>query len=211
MSGMTLLRRVVATTILSDDGDTDFWTPQELTEPAFYVSKVAAVDGYPGLGSALLDWCGWQAARRGGELLRLDAWRTNPDLHRYYLTRGFRHVRTVEVPGRNSGALFERPARNVITDSMREHGLADPSTVEVTMSDADDTIRLPANLRTHVEMVADEHGVPFEDAVVLIIGMGLTCRANHDRGIEEQIALSELLASITGGGDEGRAKRTASE
>jgi hypothetical protein len=60
-------------------------------------------------------------------------------------------------------------------------------------------------------MVADEYGVPFEEAVVLLIGMGLTCRANHDRGIDEQIALAELLASLGGGGDEGRAKRLASE
>ncbi|RIQ18272.1 GNAT family N-acetyltransferase [Jiangella rhizosphaerae] len=125
-------RPVVATTILSEVGDADFWTPAELADPAYYVSKIATVDGYTGLGSALLDWCGRQAARQGGELLRLDAWRTNPDLHAYYLARGFRHVRTVELPHRNSGALFERPARDTVTDAMRDYGLADPSPVEVT-------------------------------------------------------------------------------
>jgi hypothetical protein len=125
-------RRIVATTILSDDGDTDFWTPAELAEPAFYVSKIATVSGYPGLGSALLDWCGRETARRGGKLLRLDAWRTNSDLHRYYLARGFRHVRTVELPHRNSGALFERPARDVVTDAMQHHGLSDPSPIGAT-------------------------------------------------------------------------------
>jgi GNAT superfamily N-acetyltransferase len=116
---------VVATAILSGHGDRDFWTPDELAEPAYYVSKIATVDGYSGLGSALLDWCGREAARRGGALLRLDAWRTNFDLQKYYLAQGFRHVRTVELSHRNSGALFERTAHDVTTDAMRKHGLAD--------------------------------------------------------------------------------------
>lgn len=116
-------RDAVATTILSANGDKDFWTPDELTDPAYYVSKISTVSGYGGLGSALLDWCSREAARLNGELLRLDAWRTNFDLQNYYLTQGFRHVRTVKLAHRNSGALFERPARDVITGGMLKYGL----------------------------------------------------------------------------------------
>ncbi|MFF1819155.1 hypothetical protein ACFVWG_17780 [Kribbella sp. NPDC058245] len=114
----------IATTILNTNGDRDFWTPDELAGPAFYVSKISTVSGYGGLGTAVLDWCGRETARRGGELLRLDAWRTNLDLQKYYLSQGFRHVRTVELAHRNSGALFERPARDINTEAMLKYGLA---------------------------------------------------------------------------------------
>ncbi|MDX2974512.1 hypothetical protein [Kribbella solani] len=113
----------VATTILSPNGDRDFWTSEELADSAYYVSKIATASGYGGLGSAVLDWCGGQAARLGGRLLRLDAWRTNFDLQKYYLSQGFHHVRTVELGHRNSGALFERPARDVVTGAMLKYGL----------------------------------------------------------------------------------------
>lgn len=115
--------RAIATTILNANGDKDFWTSAELADSAYYVSKISTVSGYSGLGSAVLDWCGRQSARLGGELLRLDAWRTNLDLQRYYLSQGFRHVRTVELSHRNSGALFERPARDVVTGPMLKYGL----------------------------------------------------------------------------------------
>lgn len=117
----------VGTTILSTNGDTDFWTPSELADPACYVSKIATANGYGGLGSALLDWCGRETAQLGGKLLRLDAWRTNSDLHKYYLSQGFQHVRTVVLAHRNSGALFERPARDVTTEAMLKFGLTSPS------------------------------------------------------------------------------------
>ena len=41
--------------------------------------------------------------------LRLNAWTTNPALHRFYRSRGFQHVRTVAT--RISGARFQRPAQ----------------------------------------------------------------------------------------------------
>ncbi|MGZ0147646.1 hypothetical protein ACXJJ3_11300 [Kribbella sp. WER1] len=113
----------IATTILNTNGDRDFWTPDELTDSAYYVSKISTVSGYAGLGSAILDWCGRQTARLGGDLLRLDAWRTNFDLQKYYLSQGFRHVRTVELAHRNSGALFERAARDVVTGAMLKYEL----------------------------------------------------------------------------------------
>jgi hypothetical protein len=41
-------------------------------------------------------------------LIRLNCWSTNTRLHAYYIAHGFKHVRTADVPGRMSGALFQR-------------------------------------------------------------------------------------------------------
>ena len=68
------------------------------------------VDTLRALESALLDFAGEQAEAQGKPWVRLDCWRTNTALHAYYLARHFQHLRTVEVPGRGSGALFQRPA-----------------------------------------------------------------------------------------------------
>ncbi|WP_298323525.1 GNAT family N-acetyltransferase [Haloactinopolyspora sp.] len=112
---------IIATAILTPHGDRDFWTHAELAQPAFYVAKVATLGGHTGIGAAVLDWCGRQAAREGADLLRLDAWRTNTRLHHYYVSQGFSHVRTVTLAHRNSGALFERPAKDITTDAMHQH------------------------------------------------------------------------------------------
>ena len=79
------------------------------------------------LGAAMLDWAGRHAQRHGKPWVRLDAWRTNTALHRYYLDRGFHRVRTCELAWRGSGELFQRraavqlgvgadPAGRLITD-----------------------------------------------------------------------------------------------
>lgn len=62
------------------------------------------------IGARMLDWASFRAAQQGKELLRLDAWKTNPGLHRYYEGQGFTMVRLVDLPHRQSGALFERPS-----------------------------------------------------------------------------------------------------
>lgn len=93
--------------------DADFWTPQEYTVPAAYLSKLAVRLDRSGneLGSLLIDWARDYAYRRGCRAVRLDAWKTNTELQAYYTERGWKHVRTVDVPGRNSGSLFELPVR----------------------------------------------------------------------------------------------------
>ena len=102
----------VAVIAISSTGDTDFWTLEELAEPACYVSKAAVVRRRAGedLGALLLRWaCDW-AAGTGARLVRLDAWKTNQELHSYYRRQGWRYLRTVHAPNRNSGALFQRDA-----------------------------------------------------------------------------------------------------
>ncbi|MFB6807631.1 GNAT family N-acetyltransferase [Streptomyces sp. NPDC056387] len=102
----------VATITVDEHADPDFWTPSEASDPALYVHRMVVRRDVAGqdLGSAMLDWAGWKALQQGKQLLRLDAWRSNDELQRYYSNRGFVHVRTVEAADRSSGALFQRAA-----------------------------------------------------------------------------------------------------
>jgi hypothetical protein len=59
----------------------------------------------------MLDYAATIAEMRGASVLRLDCSRTNDRLHRYYHDHGFDRVAIVEVPGRKSGALFEKRIR----------------------------------------------------------------------------------------------------
>jgi GNAT superfamily N-acetyltransferase len=90
--------------------DPDFWTAADEPDDALYLYKfmIGSARRGTGLGDHLLDWACEQAQDQGKRWLRLDCWRENTALQRYYLRRGFAHVRTVVVPGRGSGALFQR-------------------------------------------------------------------------------------------------------
>lgn len=103
---------VVAFLILDDYADPEFRTPDDEPDSGLYVHSMLVSRRHAGqdLGGRLLDWAGDQAARAGKTWLRLDAWRTNTKLHSYYLRHGFTHLRTVALPHRGSGALFQRPA-----------------------------------------------------------------------------------------------------
>jgi GNAT superfamily N-acetyltransferase len=111
----------IATITLVADGDPDFWTPEELRERAIYVSKMATeIDRHgEGIGALMIRWVQDRAARLGFSIVRWDAWRSNPQLQEYYRSIGARHVRTVDVEGRWSGALFEVPAK--LDDALPEH------------------------------------------------------------------------------------------
>jgi hypothetical protein len=95
---------------LTAEADPDFWTPAEAAEGALYVSGLAVDRARAGLGALMLRWAADHADQLGWRWLRLDARRDNAGLHRYYLERGWRHLRTVTAPGRFSGALFQIPA-----------------------------------------------------------------------------------------------------
>ncbi|MCT9934026.1 GNAT family N-acetyltransferase [Planotetraspora sp. A-T 1434] len=101
-----------ATVALDGHADPEFWTGSDHPGDALYVHKLAVSRAYSGqgLGEALLDWAGLRAAAEGRRLLRLDCSKDNARLQAYYRTLGFRHVRTVDLPHRASGALFERSA-----------------------------------------------------------------------------------------------------
>jgi len=100
---------LVATITVEERGDPDFWTVDELAEPALYVSKLAVSRMYAGqsIGYLLLEWVRDRAYRRKANWIRLDAWRTNKELHAYYFRHGWEFVRDVDNPHRESGTLFQ--------------------------------------------------------------------------------------------------------
>ncbi|QFY05593.1 GNAT family N-acetyltransferase [Nonomuraea phyllanthi] len=111
---------VIATVTLNTRPDLDFWNPDR-DGPALYLYKLLLARDRAGesLGADIVNWSVNQAALRGFPWLRLDVWRNNHGLQRYYLDQGFEHVRTVEVPGRDSGACFQRravptPVENIV-------------------------------------------------------------------------------------------------
>jgi ribosomal protein S18 acetylase RimI-like enzyme len=109
--------------VLDDDGNTiasltlngpdpDFWTSDDDPDTALYLYKfmIGPSGRGTGLGEAMLDWASGQAQARGKAWLRLDCWRTNITLQNYYARRGFQLLRIIQAPGRNSGALMQRPS-----------------------------------------------------------------------------------------------------
>jgi GNAT superfamily N-acetyltransferase len=104
--------RVIGTITIDDCADEEFWRPEDDPDNALYLHRMVTIRRVAGreIGSSLLDWASRRAAALGKRWIRLDAWRSNADLQRYYADRGFEHVRTVAVPHRRSGALFQRKA-----------------------------------------------------------------------------------------------------
>jgi len=106
----------VGTVTLDDDADPELWTPLDKPGQALYLHRLVVRSKLRGrdLGSAIVDWASVRAQSLGKAWLRLDAWTTNDQLHRYYLDRGFRLVRIVPGASSGSGAAFEREAGKVL-------------------------------------------------------------------------------------------------
>lgn len=102
----------IATLQVDAHADPEFWTAEDEPADALYVHRMAVSRQFAGagIGSTLLDWAAERAAAAGKTWLRLDAWKDNPGLHRYYEAEGFSLVRVIDLPHRGSGALFQRPA-----------------------------------------------------------------------------------------------------
>ncbi|MFF7990280.1 GNAT family N-acetyltransferase [Kitasatospora xanthocidica] len=100
----------VGTLTVDEQADPEFWQADDEPETALYVHRMAIARSVAGqaVGARMLDWAVTRAEAAGKSRLRLDAWKTNPALHRYYQGQGFTLLRTVDLPHRQSGALFER-------------------------------------------------------------------------------------------------------
>jgi GNAT superfamily N-acetyltransferase len=103
--------RTVGTITVESQAD-PYWLPSDDPDDALYIHRMVVDDGARGseLGSALLDWAARRAMQAGRSWLRLDAWKSNLALHKYYLDRGFSLVRIDDNPSDPSGACFQRPA-----------------------------------------------------------------------------------------------------
>ncbi|MER7938820.1 MULTISPECIES: GNAT family N-acetyltransferase [unclassified Streptomyces] len=105
-------------TVSRGPADRDFWRDEDRPETAFYLYKLITARSVAGtgLGSLVLDWACRVAATEGREWLRIDCWRTNTRLQRYYERLGFEHVRTEAPAHRRSGWLAQRSTA-LITNS----------------------------------------------------------------------------------------------
>jgi hypothetical protein len=68
----------------------------------------------------MLEWSVHYAARAQLQAVRVDVWRTAHKLHRWYRQHGWTTVRTVELPHRKSGTLFERAATRILLPNVCE-------------------------------------------------------------------------------------------
>ncbi|WP_392965535.1 GNAT family N-acetyltransferase [Streptomyces sp. LN245] len=99
----------IATFQVDDFADPEFWTPDDEPKNALYMHRMAVSRrAAGGIGGTILDWASARAAAQGKQWLRLDAWKDNEELHRYYKGASFTLVRIVDLPHRRSGALFQR-------------------------------------------------------------------------------------------------------
>src|SRR5262245_14135997 len=100
---------VVATITVDRDADPALWLPDDRPAEALYLHRMITEPAAKGveLGSALIDWSARCAVNAGCKWIRLDAWRSNLGLWRYYVNRGFELVRVVPDPS-GSGACFQR-------------------------------------------------------------------------------------------------------
>lgn len=109
---------IVATASLNADADADFWGWLEPAHQAtaLYLGKMIVRRDHAGrkIGESIMNWACGRVADAGRTWLRLDVRRDNRRLQRYYLARGFTHLRTV-VPGpprvTESGWLGQRHSR----------------------------------------------------------------------------------------------------
>jgi GNAT superfamily N-acetyltransferase len=85
------------------------WPEHERHRPALYVRRIVVGRSYAGrsLGAAMINWAG-DVARRdyGTELIRIDVWTTNLELHAYYEGQGF-----TRRPGRYPSELADYPSQ----------------------------------------------------------------------------------------------------
>lgn len=101
---------VIATFTLTYQADPELW--HDLPEDAGYIRRLVVDRHHAGhdVGGQLLNHAEQLVAATGRHWLRLDCAKHNARLHDYYRARGFTHLHTIDLPHRQSGALFQRPA-----------------------------------------------------------------------------------------------------
>jgi len=102
---------LVATITVDQHADPALWFPEDHPDDALYLHRMITNQSARGneIGSALIDWASRLAVRNKLKWIRLDAWRSNRALWKYYTDRKFELVRVVDDPS-GSGACFQRDA-----------------------------------------------------------------------------------------------------
>lgn len=102
----------VGTITINEYADPEFWNSGDSPDNALYGHRMIVRQHARGqrIGNSLIDWACRKTSAADREWLRLDAWKTNQRLAQYYRELGFSHLRTVDLPHRRSGALFQRGA-----------------------------------------------------------------------------------------------------
>jgi GNAT superfamily N-acetyltransferase len=106
---------LAATVTCRERGSDILWTPEELLDPAAYVSRLVVSRHHTGrgIGAALIDWAGLRGIQQwGANWIRVDVWTSNWELHHYYKGQGFEHLRTCMFDDEwdyPSAALFQKP------------------------------------------------------------------------------------------------------
>ncbi|GAA2370325.1 GNAT family N-acetyltransferase [Nonomuraea africana] len=98
--------RLAATVTLTSAVQRELWAEHDPDTAALYLHRLVVHRDHAGhgLGAEIIDW----AEARGPGLLRIDVWKTNESLHKYYLRQGFEFVGMSRLPGYPSAALFHR-------------------------------------------------------------------------------------------------------
>jgi len=110
----------LAGTVTCREHGTDIlWTPEDLLDPAVYVSRLIVSRDHAGLGigAALIDWAGLRGLQGwDANWIRVDVWTENWALHDYYKSQGFTHLRTCPFDNEwdyPSAALFQKPTADI--------------------------------------------------------------------------------------------------
>ncbi|MFI0368575.1 GNAT family N-acetyltransferase [Actinomadura sp. 1N219] len=106
--------RPIGTVSIKLEGHEELWTPEERETEAVYLHRLVIHRDYAGggLGTELIDWAGRKGAslQPDAELVRIDVWTDNGELHDYYRRQGFKDVAVRTTSDKTpSGALFEKP------------------------------------------------------------------------------------------------------
>ncbi|MBE1534668.1 GNAT family N-acetyltransferase [Actinomadura algeriensis] len=104
----------IGTVTIRLTGHEELWTARERRVDAVYLHRLVIERGHAGigLGAELIDWAGrkGRSALPTANLIRIDVWSDNAELHGYYKERGFQHIATRTTSDRSpSGAVFEKP------------------------------------------------------------------------------------------------------
>ena len=105
----------VATVTIANWHNPKVWVNEsctaDLSERAVYLHRLITARKYAGhgLGESLINWAEKRArAKYRAQWTRIDVWKTNTDLHRYYEKLGFESCGECPDPSYPSGALFQR-------------------------------------------------------------------------------------------------------